>query len=97
MLLRGVRSRAEFGCADACRPPTRLVERPLRIPVDSVHAVRGTGIVPCGRVATGRVAPGQAVIIQPGNIRTTVRSVEMFHDNLKQVLAFLTLPRPTRR
>ena len=40
--------------------------------------IGGTGTVPVGRVLSGVLTVGSVVQIEPGNIKTEVKSIQMF-------------------
>ena len=61
-------------------PPKRQVDKPLRMPLQDVCRVEGTGLVPIGRIATGKLESGMKVSIAPSGIIGTVQSIEMHHQ-----------------
>uniref|UniRef100_A0A452QU95 Tr-type G domain-containing protein n=1 Tax=Ursus americanus TaxID=9643 RepID=A0A452QU95_URSAM len=67
---------------DAILPPTRPVNKPLRLPVQDVYKIGGIGTVPVGRVETGFLKPGMVVTFAPTNLTTEVKPVEMHHENV---------------
>jgi elongation factor 1-alpha len=69
---------------DAIKPPTRPVDKPLRIPLQDVYKIGGIGTVPVGRVETGVLKPGMVVTFAPVNLSTEVKSVEMHHEQLAE-------------
>ena len=42
---------------DKVTVPKRHIEKPLRIPIQSVFLIKGIGLVPVGRVETGIIKP----------------------------------------
>ncbi|CAH8475900.1 unnamed protein product [Schistosoma intercalatum] len=46
---------------DKMNPPTRMTEKPLRIPLQDVYKIDGIGTVPVGRVETGIIKPGACI------------------------------------
>ena len=50
-----------FNTLDFILPPTRPTEKPLRLPLQDVYKIGGTGTVPIGRVKTGVLKLGMAV------------------------------------
>jgi len=64
--------------------PTKLTDKPLRLPIQEVFSITGFGTVPVGRVETGIMKPGDRVIIMPSGITTEIRSIEMHHQQLQQ-------------
>lgn len=69
---------------DMLEPPVRLVEKPLRLPLQDVYKIGGIGTVPVGRVETGVLKPGDVVTFAPTNTTTEVKSVEMHHESLPE-------------
>ena len=64
--------------------PTKLTDKPLRLPIQEVFSITGFGTVPVGRVETGIMKPGDRVIIMPSGVTTEVKSIEMHHQQLAQ-------------
>eukprot|EP00736_Rhodelphis_marinus_P013512 Rmarinus@m.24565 len=71
---------------DKTEPPTRPVDKPLRLPLQDVYKIGGIGTVPVGRVETGVLKPGQVVTFAPAGITTEVKSVEMHHEALTEAV-----------
>ncbi|XP_014690838.3 elongation factor 1-alpha, oocyte form-like [Equus asinus] len=71
---------------DSILPPTRPVNKPLRLPLQDVYKIGGIGTVPVGRVETGFLKPGMVVTFAPSNLTTEVKSVEMHHEALTEAL-----------
>jgi selenocysteine-specific elongation factor len=53
---------------------------PARLPVDRVFPLKGIGTVVTGTVWRGEIKAGDVVVIEPGGVRATVRSVQA-HDH----------------
>merc|ERR1712227_501258 len=68
---------------DSILPPTRPVDKALRLPLQDVYKIGGIGTVPVGRVETGIIKPGMVVTFAPANVTTEVKSVEMHHTALE--------------
>jgi len=68
---------------DAIKPPTRPVDKPLRLPLQDVYKIGGIGTVPVGRVETGCIKPGMIVSFAPVGVTTEVKSVEMHHEAME--------------
>jgi len=68
---------------DAIKPPTRPVDKPLRLPLQDVYKIGGIGTVPVGRVETGCIKPGMIVAFAPVGVTTEVKSVEMHHEAME--------------
>jgi len=66
--------------------PTRDIDKPLLMPIESVFSISGRGTVATGRIEQGSVKVGEEVeIIGFGkNIKTTVTGVEMFKKTLNE-------------
>ncbi|CAL8297781.1 unnamed protein product [Merluccius merluccius] len=71
---------------DAIPPPSRPVDKPLRLPLQDVYKIGGIGTVPVGRVETGIIKPGMMVTFAPVNLTREVKSVEMHHEALTEAL-----------
>ncbi|VDM23313.1 unnamed protein product [Hydatigera taeniaeformis] len=71
---------------DLVEPPTRPVDKPLRLPLQDVFKISGIGTVPVGRVETGVMKPGMIVTFAPVGISTEVKSIEMHHEALAEAV-----------
>jgi len=71
---------------DAMEPPSRPVDKPLRLPLQDVYKIGGIGTVPVGRVETGVLKPGCVVTFAPAMLTTEVKSVEMHHEALVEAV-----------
>merc|ERR1719516_301238 len=71
---------------DSIEPPSRPVEKPLRLPLQDVYKIGGIGTLPVGRVETCIIKPGMVVTFAPANLSTEVKSVEMHHESLPEAL-----------
>jgi len=69
---------------DAIEPPSRPVEKALRLPLQDVYKIGGIGTVPVGRVETGVLKPGMVVNFAPSELTTEVKSVEMHHESIPE-------------
>ncbi|MEB3859788.1 MAG: translation elongation factor EF-1 subunit alpha [Desulfurococcales archaeon] len=67
---------------DMLEPPTKPVDKPLRIPVQHVYNIPGAGTVPVGRVETGVLKVGDKVVVMPPGIVGEVRSIQMHYQDL---------------
>ncbi len=68
------------------KEPEKPIDKPLRIPVQDVFSVTGVGTVPIGRVETGVLKVGEAIIFEPSGASGEVRSIEMHHKPLERAL-----------
>jgi elongation factor 1-alpha len=61
----------------------RATDRPLRMPIQRIYSVRGVGPVVTGTIESGRLVPGDEVVIAPyagsGSTRAKVKSIERQH------------------
>jgi elongation factor 1-alpha len=71
---------------DKVEPPTRPLEKPLRLPLQDVYKITGVGTVPVGRVETGILKAGILVSFAPSGIVTECKSVEMHHTTLEEAI-----------
>jgi len=69
---------------DNIDPPSRPVDKPLRLPLQDVYKIGGIGTVPVGRVETGQLKPGMVVCFAPSGLTTECKSVEMHHEALTE-------------
>ena len=76
---------------DLFEEPKKPVDMPLRMPIQDVYSITGVGTVPVGKIETGRMKPGDKVIILPARtgkgITGEVKSIEMHHESLKEAVA----------
>ncbi len=76
---------------DLFSEPKKPVELPLRMPIQDVYDITGIGTVPVGKIETGKMLPGQKVIILPGRsgrgISGEIKTIEMHHESLKEAIA----------
>ena len=70
--------------------PPRLTDKPLLMPVESVHSITGKGTVVSGRIESGSVKTGDTVEVsgmdEPA-VKTQVQGLEMFHKTLDKGIA----------
>jgi len=69
---------------DNLEPPSRPVDKALRLPLQDVYKIGGIGTVPVGRVETGIMKPGDIVTFAPSGLTTEVKSIEMHHESLAE-------------
>jgi len=75
-----------FDALDNINPPTRPLDKALRLPLQDVYKIGGIGTVPVGRVETGIIKPGMVVNFAPNGPTTEVKSVEMHHEALSEAV-----------
>jgi len=73
-----------FQALDKIKPPVRMTDKPLRIPIQDVYRISGIGLVPVGRVETGYLKTGQKVTFSPGNFTSEVKSIEMHQQSIQE-------------
>ena len=75
---------------DLFKEPEKPVDLPLRLPIQDVYSITGIGVVPVGRVETGKMKIGDNVIVMPGRegngIRGEVKSIEMHHEQIQEAI-----------
>ncbi|MDY6865658.1 MAG: translation elongation factor EF-1 subunit alpha [Halobacteriota archaeon] len=71
---------------DGLKSPEKPVDLPLRIPVQDVYTITGSGTVPVGRVETGKMKKGDKVIFNPSGSVGEVKSMEMHHEEVTEAL-----------
>ncbi|KAK9237656.1 P-loop containing nucleoside triphosphate hydrolase protein [Lipomyces kononenkoae] len=81
-----VKGKTLLEAIDAIEPPSRPVDKPLRLPLQDVYKIGGIGTVPVGRVETGAIKAGMVVTFAPAGVTTEVKSVEMHHEQLAEGL-----------
>ncbi|OYT40036.1 MAG: translation elongation factor EF-1 subunit alpha [Desulfurococcales archaeon ex4484_58] len=69
---------------DMLKPPSKPVDKPLRIPIQDVYAISGVGTVPVGRVESGVLKVGDRVVFMPPAVVGEVRSIEMHHTRIEK-------------
>jgi elongation factor 1-alpha len=71
---------------DLFNEPEKLVNLPLRMPLQDVYEITGIGTVPVGKIATGVMKLNQKVIILPGRsgsgVHGEVKTIEMHHEQM---------------
>lgn len=76
---------------DLFSAPEKPVELPLRMPIQDVYEITGIGTVPVGKIETGKMRPGQKVLIMPGRtgkgVEGEIKTVEMHHEQLPEAIA----------
>jgi elongation factor 1-alpha len=69
---------------NALKPPEKLTDKPLRVPIQDAYTITGVGTVPVGRVETGVLKPNMKVVFEPSGSAGEVKSVEMHHEQLEK-------------
>ena len=71
---------------DGLERPDMPVNLPLRIPVQDVYTITGSGTVPVGRVETGKMNKGDKIIFNPSGAVGEVKSMEMHHEEVIEAI-----------
>src|SRR5512136_1908725 len=71
---------------DALKEPSKMTDKPLRLPVQDVYTITDVGTVPVDRVETGVLQPDMKIIFMPANKVGEVKSIEMHHETLPQAV-----------
>ena len=73
---------------DLLTVPEKPTSLPLRLPIQDVYNITGIGVVPVGRVETGRMKVGDKIIAVPGRegkgVEGDVKSIEMHHEQVNE-------------
>ncbi len=64
--------------------PEKPTGKPLRIPIQDAYNIKGTGVVPVGRVETGVLKKNDKIVIMPTGFQGEIRSIEMHHEEITQ-------------
>ncbi|MFO8019139.1 MAG: translation elongation factor EF-1 subunit alpha [Promethearchaeia archaeon] len=62
--------------------PEKPVDKPLRMPIQDAYRIKGTGVVPVGRVETGVLKKGDSIILMPTEYKGEIRSIEQHHEEI---------------
>ena len=66
--------------------PEKPTGKPLRLPIQDSYKIKGTGVVPVGRVETGILKKGDKIVIMPTGFQGEIRSIEMHHEEIPQAI-----------
>ncbi|GAG53821.1 unnamed protein product, partial [marine sediment metagenome] len=69
---------------DAFDLPPKPTGKPLRVPIQDAYNIKGTGVVPVGRVETGVLKKNDKIVIMPTGFEGEIRSIEMHHEEQDQ-------------
>ncbi len=69
---------------DSFKVPPKPVDKALRLPVQDVFTITGHGTVPVGRVETGKMKPGDSLIVMPSGVKGECKKIEMHHQELPE-------------
>jgi elongation factor 1-alpha len=71
---------------DTFKVPPKPVDKALRLPVQDVFTITGHGTVPVGRVETGVMKPGDALVVMPSGVKGECKKIEMHHQELTEAM-----------
>ena len=75
---------------DLFKEPEKPVNLPLRLPIQDVYSISGIGVVPVGKVETGKMKVGDKIIIVPARegkgVTGEVKSIEMHHESINEAI-----------
>ncbi|TFG02581.1 MAG: translation elongation factor EF-1 subunit alpha [Promethearchaeota archaeon] len=66
--------------------PDKPTDKPLRLPIQDAYKIKGTGVVPVGRVETGVLKKNDKILIMPTEFKGEIRSIEMHHEEIPQAI-----------
>ena len=69
---------------DSFEIPAKPTNKPLRIPIQDAYNIKGTGVVPVGRVETGVLKKNDKIVIMPTGFQGEIRSIEMHHEEIDE-------------
>jgi len=72
---------------DTFKVPPKPLDKALRLPIQDVFTITGHGTVPVGRVETGKMKPGDSVIVMPSGVKGEVKKIEMHHQELTEAIS----------
>ena len=71
---------------DSFKVPPKPVDKALRLPVQDVFTITGHGTVPVGRVETGKMKPGDQLVVMPAGVKGECKKIEMHHQELPEAM-----------
>ncbi|MHA1191806.1 MAG: translation elongation factor EF-1 subunit alpha [Promethearchaeota archaeon] len=66
--------------------PDKPTGKPLRVPIQDAYRIKGTGVVPVGKVESGVLKKNDKIIIQPTGFQGEIRSIEMHHEEIEEAI-----------
>jgi len=69
---------------DTFKVPPKPIDKALRLPIQDVFTITGHGTVPVGRVESGKMKPGETVVVMPSGAKGEVKKIEMHHQELTE-------------
>ncbi len=71
---------------DTFKIPAKPSDKALRLPVQDVFTITGHGTVPVGRVETGKMKPGDSLVVMPSGAKGECKKIEMHHQELTEAV-----------
>ncbi|VVB98596.1 Elongation factor 1-alpha [uncultured archaeon] len=75
-----------LGALDNITLPPKPTEKPLRLPVQDVFSITGHGVVPVGRVETGKLVLNMPIVFMPSGKKGEVKKIEMHHQEMTEAV-----------
>jgi elongation factor 1-alpha len=69
---------------DSFTVPAKLMDKPLRLPIQDVFTITGHGTVPVGRIETGSMKINEKVVFMPSGATGEVKKIEMHHQEMAE-------------
>ena len=63
--------------------PSKPTSKALRLPVQDVYKIKGSGVVPVGRIETGMMKVGMKIAVAPTDFEGELRSIEMRKEQVQ--------------
>ncbi|MEM4511309.1 MAG: translation elongation factor EF-1 subunit alpha [Nanopusillaceae archaeon] len=80
-----------YEALDLLEEPPRLVDKPFRLAIEDVYSIKGVGTVPVGKVESGKLKPGDRIVIlpskKPNGVLGEVKSIQMHHQDIEEAIA----------
>ena len=80
-----------FEALDSLQEPKRLINKPLRIPINKAYHIPGVGSVCIGTIRSGTLQPGMSIRFSSINKTATVKSIESMKKPLQEATAGQTI------
>ncbi|MBU0586396.1 translation elongation factor EF-1 subunit alpha [Candidatus Micrarchaeota archaeon] len=69
---------------DKMTVPAKPVDKALRLPIQDVFTITGHGVVPVGRIETGKLKINESVVFMPSGAKGEVKKIEMHHQEIQE-------------
>ena len=73
-----------FEALDSIQEPKRLINKPLRIPINQAFHIPGVGSVCIGTIKSGTLRPGMSISVSSINKTATVKSIETMKKPIQE-------------